>query len=56
MNATVVDTGPAEWVNIGIETSANGSQIIQTFDELWEMYLNPDYEDDSAQIEIIQVT
>ncbi|CAG2234855.1 PKD1L2 [Mytilus edulis] len=54
LNATVVDTGPAAWVNIGIETSANGSQIIQTFDELWEMYLNPDYEDDSAQIEIIQ--
>ncbi|CAC5393778.1 PKD1L2 [Mytilus coruscus] len=53
-NGTIFDTDPAEWGSIGIETLDDGSNITKTFDELWDMYQNPDYGDVSLHNEIMQ--
>lgn len=38
-----------------METTSNGSTVLRSFDELWEMYDNPDYGDSVANSDIISV-
>ncbi|XP_052068761.1 uncharacterized protein LOC127708011 isoform X2 [Mytilus californianus] len=47
---TIFDTEPAQWVNIGVEILSDGTNVTKTFDELWNMYLNPDYGDVTSDI------
>jgi hypothetical protein len=48
------DIEPDEWVNLGA-TSDNDTVITQTFDELWNMYQNPDTGVTDENSVIIQV-
>lgn len=52
---TIFDIDPYDWVNIGVETTSNGSIVHRSFDELWDMYDNPDYGDSVANNDIISV-
>ncbi|CAC5416734.1 PKD1L2 [Mytilus coruscus] len=51
---TIFDTEPAQWVNIGLEILSDGTNVTKTFDELWDMYQNPDYGDVTTQSDIIE--
>ena len=55
MNTTIFDTDPGLWVNLGVEAQSDGTRIYKTFDELWDMYQNPDRGDVVSQNEIIAV-
>lgn len=52
---TIFDTDPSDWVNLGVETSSNGTVKNLTFDDLWNKYENPDLGDVVANNEIMSV-
>lgn len=52
---TIFDTDPSDWVNLGVETSSNGTVENLTFDDLWNKYENPDLGDVVANNEIMSV-
>ncbi|CAG2251689.1 PKD1L2 [Mytilus edulis] len=51
---TILDTDPAQWLNIGVEILSDGTNITKTFDELWNMYQHPDYGEIKTQTDIIK--
>jgi hypothetical protein len=47
---------PGEWVNLGIEKLNNGSTISRSFEELLDMYYNPDRGDVVSSTAIINAS
>lgn len=50
---TIFDTHPSDWRKLGELTI--GTNTTKTFDELWDMYLNPDYGDQTTFSSVSQV-
>lgn len=55
VNSTILDTNPADWLNLGVVNTPDGSNTTQTFDQLWESYLNPDFGDVTTLNEVKEV-